>query len=199
MAILTYTGKFVDPMNLDGNLVDIHDIAHSLGMQCRYTGHCSRFYSVAEHSVWVSHMVPHDKALAGLLHDAAEAYLHDMASPIKKNFPTFIDASGAAQGVINRKYGLDDYADKAPEVKAADKAMLHLEMNVLMKGGWDGTAHVPTQNVVTQLRCLLPEQAKQLFLERFTQLTHSAAKTPVAYVPSVWDSVGFPNSGVTAC
>jgi hypothetical protein len=53
----TYTGKAFWPLDPRPDEIDIDDIAHSLSMQCRYAGHCLRFYSVAEHSVWCALMV----------------------------------------------------------------------------------------------------------------------------------------------
>ena len=87
--IQTYTGrKFVltDPRPED---VCIEDIAHSLSLQCRFNGHCIDHYSVAEHSHRVSGIVPPEHALAGLLHDAAEAYIGDMVKPLKMMMPAF--------------------------------------------------------------------------------------------------------------
>ena len=69
--------------------VRLADIVHSLAMQTRYLGHCSRFYSVAEHSVMVCNLaeIDHgrgsDVARAALLHDAHEAYVGDFPSPFK--------------------------------------------------------------------------------------------------------------------
>lgn len=53
----TYTGRAFWPLDPRVDEIDIDDIAHSLSMQCRYAGHCLRFYSVAEHSVWCALMV----------------------------------------------------------------------------------------------------------------------------------------------
>ena len=81
--IQTFTGKKIEPLRADPSQVNIEDIAHALAYKCRYTGHCEPFYSVAEHSVRVAGLLPPDLKLAGLLHDAAEAYLPDVAAPIK--------------------------------------------------------------------------------------------------------------------
>ncbi|MFG0247924.1 MAG: phosphohydrolase, partial [Phycisphaeraceae bacterium JB051] len=76
--IQTYTGKAFYPLREDPGIIDIRDIAHALSLQCRFNGHCSDFYSVAQHSVHVSEVVPQAFALWGLLHDAAEAYMSDL-------------------------------------------------------------------------------------------------------------------------
>lgn len=88
--ILTYSGiNFL----LYGENVDrfsLKDIAHSLSMQCRYTGHTKRFYSVAEHCVLMSRYVTDlDCKIMALYHDAAEAYIGDVASPVKRCLPDY--------------------------------------------------------------------------------------------------------------
>lgn len=84
--ILTYTGKVFRYDCFDVDCIDIRDIAHSLSQLCRFTGHTTMFYSVAQHSLLVSEKMPGGPAdkLAGLLHDGAEAYTNDLASPLKK-------------------------------------------------------------------------------------------------------------------
>lgn len=81
--IQTYTGRQFWPLDPRPEDVCIEDIAHALSLQCRFAGHCKRFYSVAEHSVRVSWVVPEEHALIGLLHDASEAYLQDFVRPLK--------------------------------------------------------------------------------------------------------------------
>jgi hypothetical protein len=84
--ILTYTGKVFPFGCMTPDMIDIRDIAHALSQLCRYTGHTTMFYSVAQHSLLVSEKMPGGPAqkLAGLLHDGAEAYTNDLASPLKK-------------------------------------------------------------------------------------------------------------------
>lgn len=81
----TYQGKRFNPLNPSPKDVSLYDIAHSLSQQCRFTGHTKEFYSVAQHCVLVSEILRDDplEALAGLFHDASEAYLSDIASPVK--------------------------------------------------------------------------------------------------------------------
>lgn len=76
----------------DNPRFDIVEIAHALSMQCRYTGHTKRFYSVAEHSCLVAYIMREaglGDPFEGLMHDATEAYLSDIASPWKVLLPDY--------------------------------------------------------------------------------------------------------------
>jgi hypothetical protein len=84
-SIVTASGKFFHPSNPDYKKIDILDIAHVLSRQTRFSGHTSGFWSVANHSILVSRLVAPEYALTALLHDAAEAYLVDLPSPVKNN------------------------------------------------------------------------------------------------------------------
>jgi hypothetical protein len=88
----THAGLAFDLVDPRVDQVSLRDVAHALSNLCRYTGHASRFYSVAEHSVHVSRRVaaevghlglPRRAVWCALMHDAHEAYLGDVASPIK--------------------------------------------------------------------------------------------------------------------
>lgn len=165
--IQTYTGRQfwpTEPHYLD---ICIEDIAHSLSMQCRYTGHCKFFYSVAEHSVHVSHFLPPALQLEGLLHDATEAYLTDVPRPIK---PFLAEYKGMEQRIrlaIACYFGLQK--DEAAEVQRVDSAILADEMAQLMAkppADW----RLPEPPLGVTIEGWLPERAKAEFLKRFHKL-----------------------------
>jgi hypothetical protein len=106
--IRTFTGKYVDPMDLKPEDIDIEDIAHHLACVNRYTGASPFPMSVAQHSVWVSENVGDDLdlQLAGLLHDAPEAYINDLASPMKHKIPMYVEADVRASAVVFAVFGL---------------------------------------------------------------------------------------------
>jgi hypothetical protein len=163
--ITTATGRNVNPLKLRPEDIDIQDIAHALSMTCRFNGHCRKFYSVAEHSVLVSYLCPRKFALIGLLHDAAEAYLGDIPSPVKPKLKQFKTAENRAEQAIARKFGVASF--KCTKVHTADKRALRIEMGFLLPG----SRRVPGHD---RIMCLTPAKAKRAFLARFSELVGSA-------------------------
>ena len=129
-VIRTRSGKFINVFNPNPDDIVIEDIAHCLSMQCRFGGHLPVFYSVAQHSVMCSLMVPEEYALEALLHDASEAYLLDMPSPIKHGLTNYKDVETALQKVIAAKFGIPLIMSDI--VKAADNQCLLMEWNGMM-------------------------------------------------------------------
>ena len=151
-------------------------IARSLANTCRYNGQCSRFYSVAEHSVHISHMVPQDLALAGLLHDASEVYVGDMPPMLKRYLAgvtgiSFKDIEHKATQAVARGYGLTLEQLENPLIKEFDRRILTDETQLLMPPHeyWQHyrMAYQPTG---VQLECWTPEEANRRFLARFAEL-----------------------------
>lgn len=137
-VIQTYTGRSFDILDPNPDDIDIADIARALSMQARFSGHMTNFYSVAEHSFRTSKIVPKEHALAALLHDASEAYIGDMASPLKR-----YTAMGSMYMNIEDKL-MRAIADRfnftwplSDEVKKADLAMLCTERRDLLKEAHD--------------------------------------------------------------
>lgn len=173
--ILTSSGRYVNPLALRPEDICIEDIAHALSMRCRFSGHTREFYSVAQHSVMCAKVLlgkASDTAVKqALLHDAAEAYLQDMATPLKadpKLGAAYREAESAAWYVISEHYCLP-YAF-LPEVKEADLAMLALERRELMpaNGEWGILEGVEPPNFV--LSPWVPWQSQAVFLHWFDHL-----------------------------
>lgn len=131
--IQTFTGRKFYPMHPDPVDVNIHDIAHALSLACRFNGHVRRFYSVAEHCLTMSYMVTPDAAIYAMLHDAPEAYLHDMAAPLKHLFPTFVHSEALIFQAILQAFGIPRPTNEIrEEIKMADLQMLVTERNHFM-------------------------------------------------------------------
>lgn len=169
-TIETYTGKhfnFLEPKEED---VDIKDIAFSLANQCRFNGHVP-FFSVAEHSVAVAARLSPRLQLAGLLHDAAEAYLSDIPSPIKQYLPDYCAMEDKLQAAINARFGIKLSPEDKAEIKAADKDATSNEAFYLLssKGAlWSSVFFKPNERF--QPRCVPPPEAVQMFLHWFYSL-----------------------------
>ncbi len=133
----TYTGKAWWPTDPRPDDVCIEDIAHGLALQCRYNGQCRVFYSVAQHSVLVAHAVSshgREAEIAGLLHDAVEAYLGDLVRPLKRQLPLYYDLERKNQEAIYMGLGIAFFVHERwdAEVKDADMRMLAAERRDLM-------------------------------------------------------------------
>jgi hypothetical protein len=167
----TWTGRRFYPADPRPEDVDIVDVAHALAHVSRYGGHC-QFYSVAEHSVLVSHMVPPEYALIGLLHDAPEAYIADVIRPVKRILTRenlYFSLEQRIWEVIARRYGV---AATLPEaVKVADTSICIVEQRALhpRAQAWDFTGFPAPSGV--RIRCWPPRDALRQFLRRFCDLT----------------------------
>lgn len=132
--IRTYTGGKFYPFAPKAEDVSIFDIAHSLSQQCRFSGHTKKFYSVAQHSVLVGRRAQeHYDGLNGLLHDAAEAYLVDLPTPIKKNVsfqPEWRLLDNCISDAVAYAFGIESYISY--RVKNIDRRMLLTEQRDLM-------------------------------------------------------------------
>jgi uncharacterized protein len=160
---------FLDPRQDE---IDILDIAHSLSNQCRFTGHTSEFYSVAEHSILVSKLTGGDNRmrLCGLLHDACEAYMTDVATPVKAFLTNYRPLEYTMWKAVAHKFGLP--VELPDEVKKADRLALLIEAKQLIASG--GSDWIEAQGVEvpdTALDCNIPKIARYYFMKEFAQLT----------------------------
>jgi len=161
--IWTWSGGRFDFLNPSPGSICITDIAHALSLICRFNGHCTEFYSVAEHCVEVADRVMKNSddpklARTALLHDAAEAYIGDVVSPLKALLPDFQRVETAVEEIIAQKYDL--YYPFPPEIKQADRDVLADEFARLQPFAES------TDSLWTPLP---PEEAEQVFMTVFLE------------------------------
>jgi ribA/ribD-fused uncharacterized protein len=172
----TYSGIKFYPMHPNPEDVSIYDIAHALSHFCRWGGHCSHFYSVAQHSVMVSEICDPEDAFNGLMHDSAEAYLGDMIRPLKY-LPEMAIYKKIEHGVtasIAKAFGVESL-EKTPSVEVADAIMLAKEfINLRRKDTIPDCAYatLTKYNVPHDEGWSFwePDLAKKRFLNRFDYL-----------------------------
>lgn len=175
--MLTSTGKKYWPLDPHPDDIDIHDIAHHLSLLCRFTGACSHFYSVAEHSVLVSELLEREDpklAMLGLMHDATEAYLGDVGRPLKAHLPEYVAIENNNWLAIADHFGLPD--DMPPSVKKADIDVFWSECDALGVNITDDGV-LERQERYDRIKGinvfgLMPKAAEELFLLRYDELRH---------------------------
>ena len=174
-TILTQSGRSINLLQPDPALICIEDIAHGLSHLCRFTGHTRSFYSVAQHSLHVSYAVPAKYAFEALLHDATEAYLGDVSSPLKALLPEYRLLEHSMDRAIRKRFGLP--AMQSLHVKHADLRMLATERRDLMPhhaDAWPILAGIEAQPL--SLVPKDPGHARELFLSEFENLTRKAQR-----------------------
>ncbi len=125
VCIHTFSGIAFDLLNPQPEMIRIEDIVHSLALINRFNGAAIFPYSVAQHSLYVARLLPSPLKLHGLLHDAAEAYVGDMVSPLKKIMSEYKKVEAGISRVVADVFGLA--FPEPEEVKMADLAVLSAE------------------------------------------------------------------------
>lgn len=168
--------------------VRIEDIAHALAGTCRWGGRCDPWYSVAQHSLHVMAIVERtrpDLALHALLHDAAEAYLGDIPTPLKESMWAGCHG-GAVRGIqfvefdimecVHEAFGMALYLMQTDVlvIKVADRVALATEARDLM--GDPEWARVVAVAETSRIEPLAPPAAKRAFLAAFKRLRGEACE-----------------------
>lgn len=170
----TYSGKTFFFRDMKAEDISLEDISHALSNYCRFAGHCKEFYSVAQHSVLVSNILNRHRdpklELAGLLHDATEAYMGDVTRPLKQLLPEYKALENNLHKIIAAKFevDLDD-----PLVKEADNIALMTEARDLLSekpASWGVNVEPLWNYIVTPQR---PHDAKNAFMMRYYYLSNA--------------------------
>lgn len=163
-VIQTFSGAYVDPLDLKVTDVRLEDIASSLAQQPRWSGHGAWPYSVAQHSLNVAAIVSDQPdadaaaTLRALLHDASECYLVDIPRPVKhaSAFGALYRVMEATvQATIFEAFGLPIEDEAAAQViEYADSVMLATERRDLMTPDgveWDNLPHPPLDRGLVEM------------------------------------------------
>lgn len=166
---LTSTGIQFYPMDPRSADIRLSDIAHALAQICRFGGHTQFFYSVAQHSVLVSEIVPKEHALVALLHDATEAYVGDMVRPLKRNLPQYKAIEYRVWIAICHRFEIDPAMPEC--IKAADnRALMTERRDLLIKSDHSWSLEEQFPPIETKITPLEPLHAEAAFITRFRQL-----------------------------
>lgn len=179
---MTASGARINLMAPEPSMFNADDIARHTGNLCRFTGATSMFYSVAQHQVLVAQLIKGEldkrgedkwsadywnQIIAGLLHDAAEAYVNDLSSPLKRAIKgkyKWIE-SGIARCIFKR-FNCDwDFMNA--EVKTADNVALAVERNQLLPDhpDWPSVGnHHPAVKAVGELPFMDPKEAADAWM-----------------------------------
>ena len=170
-AVSTKSGRRVSLLNPSPSQIVIGDIAHGLAHQCRFNGQTNKFYSVAQHSVLVASILPRELRLAGLLHDASEAYLGDVVQPLKDLLPEYQSIEANFCEVLGARFGVNLQHNE--DIRHADLVVLATERRDLMPmdtADWSSIAGITPMS--RSIKPKSPEVASAQFMEMFFMLTN---------------------------
>jgi len=167
--IQTFSGRCVDLLNPDPSTISIHDIAHSLSSLVRFTGHAREPYTVAQHSICAvieakSRGLSTDIQRAALLHDAHEAYMGDISSPLKRLLPGTDAIEEALDLAISERFEVEFGSD---ELRAIDRDLLIYEaqtyLGELHGDGWPEADELSPMTKSLVAPCLSRDQIRGEF------------------------------------
>jgi hypothetical protein len=170
MVLQVGSGREIDIHRFDSLDADINDIANALSKIPRFGGHTELPYSVAEHCILASQYGNTPKAkLALLLHDAGEAYIGDITTPLKVMLKEIKEIEANILERIFKKYNLN-YQEWHHLVKDVDYDLYTLESNTFFKKG--KSYFVP--KVAVEINCYPHDVVRDMYLERFQNLCQQA-------------------------
>lgn len=175
-----YGNRFY-PEDVKASVFCIEDIAHALSNLCRFGGHCTSFYTVAQHSVLVADIVRRnggtfEQQLWALMHDATEAYMVDVPTPVKVILKGYKEKEDEVMDEIARQLKLPP-GGMPSIVKEADGIALVTEASQLVAGDvtqWE--AFKLFKPIDQKIHALNPENAERLFLIRWHELQRWLAR-----------------------
>lgn len=159
-SIMLFDGSLIDLISPTEEMISIESIAHGISGINRFGSQSPIRYTVAEHSLGMVRMAMFDGVedkdilFAILMHDASEAYLGDIVSPLKKHLKKYKKIEETMNSVIESKFSVD-FVKHHDIIKKYDRKILKIEKKIL----W-GEEKASDKLCMTQ-------NPKEMFLESF--------------------------------
>lgn len=174
ISTISGTLDLSDGADLHAYKFDAEEIARALSKTCRFNGQLPGdfFYSVAEHSVLLSFLVPPEFAKHALLHDAAEAYVGDIIRPVKQALGEAIEAiERRVLREILRQHNIIA-TDLPDQVNWIDRWVAAVELETIwtMYRVAQGGRPLRSRGPGLHLECRDPAEAYALFIARYDEL-----------------------------
>lgn len=144
IPVILSSNKIINLNEISESDINLKDIANSLSKQCRYNGHVSKFYSVAEHCVRLARYAYYNYtnennynirlASSLILHDAAEAYIGDMIHHLKSQCNDFKNFESKIEKLVASTFKISQDEDVQEETKSLDKRISFDEMYIFFDG-----------------------------------------------------------------
>lgn len=178
-VMVTVSGVHFTPFDPNPDDIRLEDIAHGLANLCRGSGQTQFFYSVGLHSIYVSQDLAargesRRVQLLGLLHDAQEAYISDLVSPVKAHLDDYQTLETRMEDVVWDAFGLDPTAEDMAIVKESDERLCRHEHGVVLPGAPDGQ---PNTEVAYDLWAGEHRDVASWFTDRTKQLVAATDAT----------------------
>ena len=166
------SGKYIDFIDPQPDQFNYEDIAYGLSRECRFNGQTAQYYSVAQHSVLASLLVPKEYGLAALIHDGSEAFMRDICSPLKALLPDYARLERVMQGVIHEYFGLPRElpADMKRAVKRIDLLLTATERAQLMPDDARDWPGVPNIQLPIKIQPMNEKEAREYFMDRVVSI-----------------------------
>lgn len=165
----TNSGNYISLINPNPDEITLEDIATGLSNVCRFNGQLNMWYSVAEHSIHVAELVPKRYKLQALLHDATEAYICDVPTPLKHMLgEAYRNVEAVLAGAIGRKFGVN-LTELSDPVRQADRIMVVSERDAFqaVPRTWKYEYESSTRYPFLARRYSTPAMAKEAFLDAY--------------------------------
>ena len=175
--VRTYTGRKFFYGCPERNVIAIEDIAYALAGEPRFGAHARHRYSVAQHSVFVASVLPARLQFEGLMHDASEAYMKDIPSPLKAYLPEYKRLELRVARVIRVNFSIP--VKESPEVKHADLRMLVTEAREFMPNWEEDYPELVAAGITPypfHPKVWTAKKAERAFLDMFAKLSQRSMR-----------------------